>query len=244
MSARRARAFTLIELLVVIAIVSILASLTFGVVGKIRTKVQVAVAQDQLAQISAALAMYHADMRRYPRHAPRSAPDCLADDAAALYTATRNRPAAGGGLDGPYLRGWKAEDVGLIATTELAPDRMGSQADPGVERVTGAQVGRLATTPFQAAHGSDAAQALVLLDPWGNPYHYREWASVPRKIKNALVAQPVARTCDGSWTLDGAAVASNVTDAPHGLETYDVWSAGPNGVNEYGAKGSDDVRSW
>jgi len=31
-------------------------------------------------------------------------------------------------------------------------------------------------------------------------------------------------------------------DEPHDPYGYDLWSNGPNGVNEYGAPGSDDIR--
>ena len=43
-------------------------------------------------------------------------------------------------------------------------------------------------------------------------------------------------------TSDDVPVAGPVPDRPHHISGVDVWSSGPNGVNEYGA--GDDVANW
>ena len=68
---------------------------------------------------------------------------------------------------------------------------------------------------FQAKHGSLTTTALVFLDPWGNPYVYREWASVPDALKK---------------------------DQPHATERFVIYSLGPNGRDDQGE--GDDIASW
>ena len=42
----------------------------------------------------------------------------------------------------------------------------------------------------------------------------------------------------------GPPVVGGIKDQIHAPDRYDIWSNGPNGVNEYGFTGSDDVTSW
>ena len=84
----------------------------------------------------------------------------------------------------------------------------------------------------------------MLLDLWGNPYHYREWASVATALKNDLLKGPPLRTgfvYPPGW--NGPTI-KQTQDRPHSVDGYDVWSNGPNGINEYGDPFSDDVVSW
>ena len=57
----------------------------------------------------------------------------------------------------------------------------------------------------------------------------------------------VARIIDGRFELaphvsGPAPISGTVPDHPHTVGEIDIWSNGPNGINEYGA--GDDVRSW
>jgi hypothetical protein len=71
----------------------------------------------------------------------------------------------------------------------------------------------------------------MLLDLWGNPFHYREWDSVRSADKAGLSApRSVGRR--------------TIQDVPRTPDLFDVWSDGPNGVNEFGDPASDDVVSW
>lgn len=247
---RRTQGFTLIELLIVVAIVGILASLLMAAIGGVKRRTTIAVAKSQIQTIKAALAMYETDMGKYPRLVERTKAKCYDDDGAALYAALQNRPnkTTGGGQNAPYLQDWKTDDVGLVEDTSyFAASKMGSTGTPEwpwARRLTRDEVQDLRTKTFQTTHGPASNAPLVFLDPWGNPYHYREWASIRTSTKDELVAGPTSRTPDGSWNPDGGSTVPSADDAPHGLETFDIWSNGPNQINEYGHPDSDDVTSW
>ena len=186
------------------------------------------VADYQLRRLKIGLEAYHADQGRYPR-----TPDAhlFGDDAAGLFTALCERAADGGEVDGPYLA-WDREHMGKLPVEFTDPGAMGEDGHAGVEEIVGApQPGRT-----------------VLLDPWGNPYHYREWASIDGQVKAVLVRRGELRLGfrgpHGEVRGGVPPVAHPVYDAPHDAQAYDIWSNGPNGVNEYGAPCADDVTSW
>ncbi|MDF1662812.1 MAG: hypothetical protein P1V97_13630, partial [Planctomycetota bacterium] len=85
---------------------------------------------------------------------------------------------------------------------------------------------------FQLAHKTrrrtmksltEAKGLPVILDPWGNAYHYREWAS-KRQDWAAKAAQGPAGP-----------------DACMNPAGFDLWSNGPDGVNNFGDPDSDDL---
>ncbi len=250
-----AKGFTLIELLIVIAIIGVLATLLLGALSAARRRTAVAVARSQIGTIKAALAMYEADMGKYPRLRKRiasgggggpSSPGTGTvwdSDAAALYAALRNRPtkATGGGQNSPYLQDWRIQDIGLVGKNELEVDKMGAMGGfTTVRKLTEDEQLRIDKIDFQKQHAPDQSEPLVLLDPWGNPYHYREWASVRTSTKDGLLNSPQPRKSSS----DEGNVVKSAKDQPHALETFDLWSNGPNGVNEWGDPDSDDVTSW
>ena len=252
----RRRDFTLIELLIVIAIIGILATMLLTALGSARRRTQIGVAKSSIQAVKAALAMYEADMGRFPRFSPRpNAPTDKAqayrDDAPALYAGLRNRATkeAGGGQNSPYLQDWKLELIGLLdASTSLdvaGSNKMGSDGSlgTGVEPLANEDKEQLNLITYQKLHspGGSDNRKLVLLDPWGNPYHYREWASIRTTIKDNLMTTPETRSPVGNSEA-GIEVVESVKDRPHNPEGYDIWSNGPNGVNEFGE--GDDVTSW
>jgi hypothetical protein len=173
--------------------------------------------------------------------------------------ALRNRPTQvlGGGKGAPYLD-WKAEAVGTVPATVLASGTMGQNgATPlDVEFLDPNKYGDLNLPNFQqqyvwgagASPSPSAGRLLVLLDPWGHPYHYREWASVRQSLKDSYLANPTeTRTIvdkPAENRSGDAAISTPVKDTIHAPDAYDIWSDGVNGVNEFGAQGSDDVTSW
>lgn len=249
--------FTLIELLIVVAIIGILATMLLSAIFGAKTKTQIGVAKSQIKTIQAALSMYEGDHGKFPRHAVRptgtGAPaanhDCWDDDAPALYMALRNRPTQelGGGQNSPYLD-WKPEAIGIIPRANCDVGFSGGMSS-GANPLVPGDYDKVSTAPFQQIYKKTATNHLVLLDPWGNPYHYREWGSIRQSVKDAYMNAPTATgraiTAPPGGVQSGQApIPGPVTDNIHSPETYDIWSNGPNGVNEWGAPGSDDVTSW
>ncbi len=109
------------------------------------------------------------------------------------------------------------------------------------------ELDRLRDPAFLRAHAPDGPSALVLLDPWGQPYHGRSWARLRPADRERLEREPWRRGPFDALPARAEArapIAHAVEDRPHDDDGWDLWSDGPNGVNEYGAACSDDVTSW
>jgi len=250
------RRFTLIELLIVIGIIAILSGLLLPALRGVQTKKDIALAKSQISALNAALINYKSDVGRYPRRTARptgsAAPGrehaCYADDGIALYAALATRPtlATGGGPNSPYLGGWSPAQVGTFRgdLAQNAPSAMGSDGSVYVERLSEAERSGLSTLRIQRRHLPDSTQPLVFLDPWGNPYHYREWASVRSNLTDRMIGNPAPRTVRAPSDVSGPVITTGVSDQPHAPNSYEIWSNGPNGVNEFGHPDSDDVVSW
>ncbi len=243
---RNQHGFTLIEVLVVMAILTILVSLLSGVIVAAKRRTAIAACQGHLAGIHTALASYHADQRAYPRAAPRQGtPDqVMADDSPALFAAIVYPASLGGGRGGPYLRGWESKYLGLMTDrSKLAAASMGQDGETGARLLTQSEIQDYGLDTFRRAHSPTSETPLVLLDPWGSPYHYRNWNQIASSLKNAINSNPPQRTgvqeaphMGGGPPLPGP-ISDKIRD-PYG---FDLWSNGPNGVNEYAHPNSDDV---
>jgi type II secretory pathway pseudopilin PulG len=249
----------LIELLIVIAIIGILATLLLTAISSARRKAQIAVAKSHINALKAALASYETDMGRYPRlaAAPTTGAGPFHDEALALYVALRNQPGRGGGPNSPYLQDWKLDDIGIYPSGNFAQGTGLINADMvsmGASGVSPLEVERLPSSykeeindlSFQQAHQPlGGSEPLCLLDPWGMPFHYREWSSIRRSIKNGITADVTPVDYAGAANNPGAPViAGSRRDRARNPEGFDIWSNGPNRINEFGHPDSDDVCSW
>jgi hypothetical protein len=170
--------------------------------------------------------------------------------------ALRNRPtlALGGGQNAPYME-WKGDAVGVALGSKFL---IGNAAmldcffpfKHNVNDIPQPDWEKLNLPTFQQTYVNSGAivagqSYLVLLDPWGNPYHYREWRSLKRTDKdNIMGAAAIARTVVGPADPVGQAAVPSIVDTIHNPDGYDIWCNGPNGVNEFGTTNSDDVTSW
>jgi prepilin-type N-terminal cleavage/methylation domain-containing protein len=252
--------FTLIELLVVIAIIGVLASILMTALASVRRKTAITIASAHINAIKAALAAYETDMGRYPRLSPipTAVGGDFPDDAPGLYAALRNLPGRGGGPNSPYLQDWKIEDVGIylrgVCTPEGAvkEDQMGQNSADAFQfaaRLSPTDADAMNTMAFQDTHnpGIGGGDPLVLLDPWGNPYHYREWGSVRKSVKHGITTDatdPIPYDEGNPGDPVFVPPPGEKTIRARSPETFDIWSNGPNGVNENGHPESDDVTSW
>jgi type II secretory pathway pseudopilin PulG len=258
----------LLELLIVVMIIAVLVTIVVTSLASARRKAQVAVARSNIQAIKAALSMYESDTGKFPKRASASPPTntaCFQNDISIAYAALRNRAVAqtGGGPNSPYLD-WKPEQIGYVGQSGwdaynygYDPGHLlvsqpsqwgpGSAIPPGCSAI-GLTPGDPATDPtsFQnqqthcPASTGPTANDFIFLDPWGNPYVYVEWASVPTSTK------------DGFTPTTGVSFTPNLSSAgggntaifmwAHDPSKFDIWSWGPNGINEGG--NGDDVTSW
>ena len=78
-------AFTLVELMTVLAIITILITILIPVIGKVRTRAQIAVVQQQLNEIEGGITRFYQDQHQYPGPLPNSA----------IYTSNSRRCCSG-----------------------------------------------------------------------------------------------------------------------------------------------------
>lgn len=166
--------------------------------GSLRTRAQVAQAKSSIASLTMAVTSHYSKTGRFPGAGAGAAKDDPPMLFRALYVGD---PKQGGDGTGE-LADWPTEDIGLWTGAWKAAGEEYERADePDV------------------LGDPNEWKPMVFLDPWGRPFHYVEWESLPpaeRKLGDRLVAGETQR--------------------------YAIWSNGPNGENEWGE--GDDIASW
>jgi prepilin-type N-terminal cleavage/methylation domain-containing protein len=239
------RTFTLIELLVVIAILGILATFILSAIGGAKNKARIAIASSQIKSLSTALEAYNTDVGFYPRDANNLA---AGDIPHLLFAALNNKPTTtlGGGPNTPYfdadrtglgILGGNDYHQTLDATGTVTASVVPTDLQDCLHTCSKLpQEANVSTASFQSQYnyaGVTVSTSIngvtnypVFTDPWGNSYHYREWNSKSETAKETF------------------ATGASLDKVPHNFSTFDIWSNGPDGINQYGHPDSDDVSNW
>lgn len=217
---------TLIELLVVVAIMAVLMSMTLPYLRSVGTQTRTAIAKSQLKALSTALEAYQSAQGYYPVDSGRVQG---ADIPEFLFAGLHNlpTPSLGGGGEVPFYDP-EAKAIGLLNgrdDSDVNGEKYQQNADP-LGQIEHSSAG------FQMAHkprlrtGKSLIEAKglpVIIDPWGNAYHYREWASKRQ-----------------DWATKAAQGPAG-PDACMNPGGFDLWSNGPDGINNFGDPDSDDI---
>lgn len=120
--------------------------------------------------------------------------------------------------------------VACLATTKRSGPYLDFDDPDSLANIDGDKV-----VDFNESHFSNRG-AFELVDPWGNPYiyfHNRDYEGP--EVANRYQFQ-------GKKDFRAAPAKSEKTGNFYGFDSFQLWSAGPNGKNENGE--GDDVPSW
>lgn len=178
-----------------------------------------------IRSLQIALEAYNTDVGFYPRDG-KSIPG--ADIPDFLFAALNNKPTVkyGGGPNTPYFDAY-TKDIGVINADGIAQS-LKKEVIPSTAQFQNAHLPRKAGE----VKAEDTLKSPIFrgkplyLDPWGQPFHYREWVSKSEAVKE-------------QWS-EAKKGEKQVRNPRH----FQIWSNGPDRVNNYGAKGSDDIKNW
>ena len=203
------RAFTLIELLVVIAIIAVLMGLLFPALIAARNKSRMTEARQAVAQLVSSLEAYQNEDRqkRYPGPF----------DAANPFSPTATT----------YFRYQEPGDPRRAFSVAFFDERAGSRIDGVLTILDKHQL------PLPRRRVDESDGDMRLLDPWGNPYHYRLGLS---KATRAALTCPHKRDFppllgDWNWNADDDRESLRNGRDPDLARPYPyVYSWGPDGT--------------
>ena len=212
---RRARGFTLVEVLVVIAILAVLSGLITVSVREARKFADLKIAKSGIQLLEQSALSYKNAFGDYP-------PTSLSHSISSIKTNRTNE-----GIESLILH-VMARKKGGPFHEEFSEDRLenfdGDRLPTKAQKKLKAEFNLAWNTP----------DLLEYCDLWGNPYvyiHHRDYS---------LKKKQVVQTSEG--ITSAVAAKSAKTGTFHKPSTFQIWSFGPNRVNDNG-KG-DDVTSW
>lgn len=214
-SVRRACGFTLVEVLVVIAILSVLGGLITVSVRAVRKSADLKIAKSEIQLLEQSALSYKNAFGDYP-------PTSVSHSISGLKG---NR--ANAGIESLILH-VMARKKGGPFHEEFADKRLENFDS---DRLT-AKAQKKLKTELNLAWNTP--NLLEYCDLWGNPFvyiHHRDYS-----LKNKQIVQ----TIDG--VSSAVASKSKKTGTFYKPSTFQIWSFGPDGVNDNG-KG-DDITSW
>ena len=210
----RSAAFTLVELLTVIAIISVLAGLTLGSVSLARKFGDRKATEQEIQMLVAAANRYNTERGDYP-------PSTLG----ALKVKGNNRNEGIEALilavqsrkkGGPYHDEFKADRLENRDADRMAPKEFADLKKS-----------------LDLAIGTDALFEYV--DLWTNPFVYLHNRDYATKAK-------IEYTDRDGGSVSVQASKSQKLGTYQSATSFQIWSFGPNGVNENGE--GDDITSW
>ena len=215
----RSRGFTLIEMLVVLGLLLLLTSFLMPSLLGLKASQKVKECRAEIAWLKTVLEQYRDEFGDYP---PSRMTD-LVGSAAAGTPNQGNRAlvtclATTRGRT-PYLRSYIANN----------PDKM--RAVKG-QTLAAEQLDWIFTD----------RQVRELLDPWGCPYIYLHNRDYGPDIGYVYTLDGDAVTPQKRYDLDADRNPIEATGVYHGATSFQIWSCGPNKLNDSGGK--DDITSW
>ena len=248
-------AFTLIELLVVISIIAILAGMLLPVLGKVKTKTQVKIAETQIGQIMTAINAYESAYSRFPSLYTNAVP-AGEDLTYGTDLLTTNLVT---GLPGFYGSFHPNNDVVMAILLDVENYQNGQPTVNKGHVKNPQRVGILNAKMVSDTTSPGVGSDLVYRDPWGNPYIITFDLNNDEKCRDPFYSQPgvSADPTDGTGNrgLNGLILkrdGSGNPISPHVFEGNSpvmVWSAGPDKKIDMNSKANqgankDNVVSW
>ena len=223
--------FTLTELLVVMAIILVLAAILLPALSMVKKNQLARNATTQIEYLKLALDGYKADFGDYPPSSVRALGD-KADKGSIRNEGNKALVAclATTRENGPYIRSYILSDSNKVRATgvgPLNPAQGGGEEGEGQNTLTGWVFNDTFYREF--------------LDPWGTPYiylHNRYYGSAAPQvytIEGKKISGQLTQECD-------VAAQTDKDDAYYGPYSFQLWSCGPNRINDNG--GEDDITSW